>query len=270
MKCDARAERAPVKSMSPIDPIAELERAVVSYERIVQTLGTAFPRPAFVALGKSGTRFGFRHAQQDCSGPLAAYCKAVNLCSLLGAAAVLLRSGHLHEAYALCRVIDEQGEDILFLTLRSTQTSSHREKFLKSFYQEEFADADVPLSTTERPQISRQKIRAAIFSKGTGFTDPSTAVAAARTVTSAQSGYIHGAYVHIMDLYGGDPPRFHTNGLADTPRMAEALRHLPNFFFRAGVAIAGLCAATGNVGLNDETGRVLRDLETAFPDLKKA
>jgi len=256
--------------MSPVDQIAALDRAVVSYEAIVQTLSQAFPRPAFVPLGKNGAKSGFRHAETDRTVPLAAYCKAVNLCSLMGATAVLLRSGHLHEAYALCRVIDEQGEDILFLTLRSTQTSNYREQFVKSFYQEEFADADDPLSTIERPQVSRKKIRAAIFSKGTGFADPSTAVAAAHTVTSAQSGYIHGAYVHIMDLYGGDPPRFHTRGLADTPRMAEALRHVPNFFFRAGVAIAGLCAATGNMGLNRETDLLLRELETAFPDLQKA
>jgi hypothetical protein len=32
-------------------------------------------------------------------------------------------------------VIDEQGEDILFLTLRSTQTSNYRDQFLNSFYQ---------------------------------------------------------------------------------------------------------------------------------------
>jgi len=107
--------------MSPVDQIAALDRAVVSYEAIVQTLGQAFPRPAFVPLGKSGAKSGFRHAETDRTVPLAAYCKAVNLCSLMGATAVLLRSGHLHEAYALCRVIDEQGEDILFLTLRSTQ-----------------------------------------------------------------------------------------------------------------------------------------------------
>ncbi len=254
----------------PLDQIALLDHAVVSYEGIVQTLGQAFPRPAFVLLGKSGTKSGFRHAEQDRTVPRAAYCKAVNLCSLMGATAVLLRSGHLHEAYALCRVIDEQGEDILFLTLQSTQTSNYRVQFLKSFYQEEFADMDDPLSTLERPQVSRKKIRAAIFSKRTGFVDPNTAVAAAHTVTSAQSGFVHGAYVHIMDLYGGDPPRFHTSGLADTPRMAEALQHVPNFFFRAGVAIAGLCAATGNVGLNSATDLVLRELETAFPDLKNA
>jgi hypothetical protein len=54
----------------------------------------------------------------------------VNLCSLLGATATLLRAGYLHEAYALCRIMDEQGEDILFLTLRSTQTSNHRGRFL--------------------------------------------------------------------------------------------------------------------------------------------
>jgi hypothetical protein len=256
--------------MPSVDPIAILEHALSRLRLIVQTLGEAFPRPTSVPLGSTGTRSAFRHAEQDRSAPLAAYCKAVNLCSLLGAGAALLRSGYLHEAYALCRVVDEQGEDILFLTLRSTQTSNYRDQFLNSFYQEEFADMDDPLSTTNRPQVPRKKIRAAIFSKGTGFIDPNTAVAAARTVTSASSGYIHGAYVHIMDLYGGDPPRFHTGGLTNTPRMAEALRHVPNFFLRAGVAIAGLCAATGNLDLNRATNLVIGELETAFPYLNQA
>lgn len=48
--------------MSPVDQIAALDRAVVSYEGIVQTLSQAFPRPAFVPLARavqslaSGTR----------------------------------------------------------------------------------------------------------------------------------------------------------------------------------------------------------------------
>ncbi len=75
-------------------------------------------------MGKSGAKSGFRHAEPDRTVPLAAYCKAVNLCSLMGATAVLLRTGHLHEAYALCRVIDEQGADILFATKRGDAWSS--------------------------------------------------------------------------------------------------------------------------------------------------
>lgn len=256
--------------MSPVDTIATLEHVLARLRLVVQTLGEAFPPPTFVPLGKTGTKFGFRHSEHDRTAPLAAYCKAVNICSFLGAVAALLRSGHLHEAYALCRVIDEQGEDILFLTLRGTQTSSYREEFLKSFYQEEFADVDDPLSTTDRPQVSRKKIRAAIFSKGTGLIDPSTAVAAARSITSAASGYVHGAYVHIMDLYGGDPPHFHTGGLVNSPRMGEALRYVPSFFFRAGVAIAGLCKSTGNTGLNNAVSLAIHELEGTFPYLKQA
>jgi hypothetical protein len=93
--------------MSQVDQIAVLERALARFESVVQTLGSAFSPPAFVPLGKSGTEFGFRHAEQDRSARLAAHCKAVNLCSLLGAMAVLLRSGHLHEASeSACEVGD--------------------------------------------------------------------------------------------------------------------------------------------------------------------
>jgi hypothetical protein len=256
--------------MSDADQIAILEGAHARLRVIIQALGEGFPKPAFVQLGRSSTKRAFRHEANHRTAALAAYCKAVNVCSLLGATATLLRAGHLHEAYALCRIMDEQGEDILFLTLRSTQTSSHRDRFLAEFYQEEFADVDDAFSNIGRDRVPRQKIRAAIYAKDSGLADPSTAVAAARTYTQGFSGFVHGPYVHIMDLYGGDPPDFHTGGLVGTPRMTEALRSVPFNFFRASVAIASVCVVTGNADLADAADVVMRELETGFPFLKKA
>jgi len=252
------------------DKIAILQGAHGRLQLIIQTLGEAFPKPAFVQLGSSSTKSAFRHEAQHRTAALAAYCKAVNVCSLLGATATLLRAGHLHEAYALCRVMDEQGEDILFLTLRSTQMSNHRERFLAEFYQEEFEDIDDAFSNIDRDRMPRQKLRAAIYTKDSGLSDPSTAVAAARSYTQGFSGFVHGPYVHIMDLYGGDPPDFHTGGLAGTPRMAEALRSVPFNFVRAAVAIASVCLVTANVGLANATDVVISELESGFPILKKA
>jgi hypothetical protein len=205
--------------MSEADQIAILLSAQARLRAVVQTLGSAFRKPDFVSLGVGAPKSAFRHADKDRSGALAAYCKAVNLCGLLGATATLLYAGYLHEAYALCRILDEQGEDILFLTLKSTQSSNYREAFLAEFYQEEFEDAADPLSSAARNRVPRPKIRAAIYTRESGLNDPSTAVAAARAVTHGFSGFVHGAYVHIMDLYGGGPPNFHTDGLLNTPRM---------------------------------------------------
>jgi hypothetical protein len=256
--------------MSTIDEIAILQNAVSRLRLIVQTLGEAFPKPEYVRLGSGSTKSAFRHPKHDRTAALASYCKAVNLCSLLGAIGALLRAGFLHEAYALCRIIDEQGEDILFLTLKSTQTSNYRTRFLADFYREEFADVDDPFSIAERGRVPRQKIRAAIYTKNSGLRDPSTAVAAARSFTHAFSGFVHGPYVHIMDLYGGDPPMFNTGGLSGTPRMVEALRSVPFNFLRAAVAIASVCRATGNLELAGATDVVIGELEHGFPFLKKA
>ena len=32
-----------------------------------------------------------------------------------------------------------------------------------------------------------------------------------------QSGYVHGASPHLMEMVGGNPPRFHMNGMPGTP-----------------------------------------------------
>ena len=46
--------------------------------------------------------------------------------------------------------------------------------------------------------------------------NPSDAQSAMSTLHKAYSGYVHGAYPHIMELYGGNPARFHMAGMRDT------------------------------------------------------
>jgi hypothetical protein len=251
------------------DGIKALTACAEKLRGIVDTLGDGYPKPQLVSLGGSRHR-AFRHAKGDRTGPLAAYCKSVNICSLMGAIVTLMRGGHVHEAYALCRVMDEQEMDILFFVLRSTQQHSYREQFLTEFYQEQLNDFDDPFSSTSRNRVPRQKIHAAVFSKETGFKDPSTAVAAMRSTTDTFSGFVHGAYGHIMDFYGGDPPHFHMEGFVSTPRMTETLNFVPIFFFRSAVAVAGLCRATGNIDHATQTDAAIAELEAAFPDVGKA
>jgi hypothetical protein len=251
------------------EAITALAACAEKLRGVVDALGDGFPKPQLVSLGGSGHR-AYRHAESDRTGPLAAYCKAINICSLMGAIVALLRGGQVHEAYALCRVMDEQEMDILFLVLRSTQQHSYREQFLTEFYQEQLDDFDDPFSSTSRNRVPRQKIHAAVFSKETGFKDPSTAVTAMRSTTDTFSGFVHGAYGHIMDFYGSYPPYFHMGGFSGTPRMAETLNYVPIFFFRSAVAIAGLCRATGNTYHATRTDAVIAELEATFPDVGKA
>ena len=80
--------------------------------------------------------------------------------------------------------------------------------------------------------VPRQKIRAFI-SNNDGIDDPSSSIAAIRTISKAYSGFVHGASPQIMDMFGGDPPRFHTKGMLGTPRVEEGLKDLWNYMYRS-------------------------------------
>jgi hypothetical protein len=51
--------------------------------------------------------------------------------------------------------------------------------------------------------------------------DPSRRIELYRTISKVYSGFVHGASPHIMEMYGGDPPHFHTKGMLGTPRIEE-------------------------------------------------
>ena len=43
----------------------------------------------------------------------------------------------------------------------------------------------------------------------------------ARAGEPGYSGYVHAASPHIMEMYGGNPARFHVRGMHGTPRQDE-------------------------------------------------
>ena len=86
--------------------------------------------------------------------------------------------------------------------------------------------------------VRRKKIRAFIAQSPLGTSDPNGHIEAARTLSKAYSGYVHAASPQIMDMYGGDPPRFHTRGMSGTPREAEYRQDIANYFYRSVTAFA--------------------------------
>ena len=52
------------------------------------------------------------------------------------------------------------------------------------------------------------------------------------TLYKNYSGHVHGASVYIMDMYCGDPPHFHTNGISDEAREFAHARNLYNYTLR--------------------------------------
>ena len=161
--------------------------------------------------------------------------KLARVVSTLNGAHLLMAHGFVQEQAALQRILQELHEDITFLafsTIFNDFNSLHQE-FLDAFNEEEF-DADTAMeSTQKRPMVSRKKIQAYIVRKEGAGLDPSTGLELARTITKAYSGYVHAAAPQIMDMYGGNPPRFHVEGMLGSERHGEYRHDLWNYFYRS-------------------------------------
>lgn len=206
-----------------------LEQAARALDNCVQALTNSFPPPVLVQLGE---RLVHRYEQQD--DLLLSYLKLIRSASAHNAALVLLRAGYAQEAYALCRMTDEAYEDILFMTQPqgpSGEPTEDQRRFFNEFFQEEHEDPNDPVSSAKRDRVSRQRIRAAT-ARALGATDP-TGQRMGRALYQTMSGFVHGAYVHIMELFDGTPPRFHTRGMLGTERLAEAIDNQAHYLFRS-------------------------------------
>lgn len=190
----------------------------------------ALPKPRRVQQGR-----GWAYRFKDRDVHHAVVLKLALVQSTLRASLLLLQNGHVMEQAMLQRVVDEANEDILFLAYAVTNdtiTPLH-ERYLAAFWAEEFSDFDDPTSSHQsREMVPRQKIRAYLARiQGKGL-DPSRAVQVATVVGKVYSGFVHGASPHIMEIYGGNPPHFHTRGMAGTPKVAEYEQDLWNYMYR--------------------------------------
>ncbi len=201
---------------------------------IVDALHKDFPPPTVVAQGDG---FVDRHAPGERTNVLAGYLKAVKACSTLNGALVLLGRAYVQEAYALGRIVQEQSEDIQFLIVprgEDDRPTKLQDEVLTEFYQEEFGDAMDPIGTSQpRKRPDRQKIRAAIHQD---IEDPSTAGQITKAINRIFSGYVHGAYVHVMELHSNTPGRYILHG-GQGAHLTEAIDYFPQFIFSTALAV---------------------------------
>ena len=217
-----------------------LSEAAAGLDQCVQGLSSSFPLPRRVMIHG---RPAFRHLETD--ELLLSFLKLVKIASHNNAAIVLLREGYVQEVYALCRMIDEACEDILFVATplgEDGQPSPHQLTFYEEFFQEEFTGPDLVQSHQSRDRVPRQKVRAGINRIGGNGDerDPNRVLKIGRVLSGTFSGFVHGPYVHIMELFGGVPPRFHTRGMLGTPRLQECLGNHVNYVFRSLLAVEGV------------------------------
>lgn len=225
------------------------DQCLINLEAYLHVLEKLVPPPQRTPFKDS---FVFRYSEQTICQALLQ--KLVRIVSGLHSARILLRYGFIQEQAVLQRMLDEFNEDVLFLSYAvffNDITELHNQ-YLSAFWEEEFDEPDDPVSSSQkRPMIRRQKIRAYLARCDEEVKNPSRAIEVARTINKTYSGYVHGASPQIMDLYGGQPPRFHIRGMLGTVKIEEYGNDLWNQFYRGIIAFGFAAQAMGDEKLFD-------------------
>lgn len=222
-------------------------------------LEDAAPKPEMVDVPSLGPVWRFR--RRTIEGALIQ--KLARVATGLRASKVLLERGLTQEVAVLHRVLDELCEDILFLAmplLGAERTRDH-DRFIEYFYAEQF-DQNGAVQTS--PQVPRRKIQAYLARLEGIELNPSDAQSVRRSVTKTFSGFVHGASPHIMELYGGQPPRFHISGMRGTPRFDEYLESLQQYFFRGVQVFETVALALRARSTNRKLHELRKALETSM------
>ncbi|MBR8428279.1 hypothetical protein KDW22_35435, partial [Burkholderia cenocepacia] len=150
------------------------------------------------------------------------------------ASGTVLRNSILHQTRRSGKVCAFPSAQVTRSELKFlTRSSEDQIRFLENFYQEEFERPDDPLgSPQKRATVPVKKIHATFGKLAAGDVNPSDSQELLRTVQQAFSGYVHGAYPHIMELFGGNPPYFHMSGMLGTPRVEEWRAQLVGYIHR--------------------------------------
>jgi len=226
------------------------------YKQTLQCLDAAFD-DLFAQIGPPKlVHFGDEYAYyryEEKSIHQAIIQKLARLVTGLQSIRLLNRCGLLQEQAVVQRTLDEFEQDIRFLSIAvifDERTRLH-ERYLEAFYEEEFDNRlNAIESTQKRHTIPRKKIIAFLAKdRGTGK-NQSSSIKVMTTLSKTYSGYVHGASPHLMELYYGDPPKFHLFGAKDSPLFEDHEADLINYFYRGILAFAFSANAFGNEHLH--------------------
>ncbi len=221
-------------------------------------LASAVSQPKRVAFLDS---FVYRYSEKNIHQAIVQ--KLACCISSLRAALLLMEHGYVREQAVLQRVLDELEEDITFLAfgvINNDITDLHR-KYLDAFYEEEFDPATGKHLATGRRGNPRRKEVQAYLAKTHGD-DPYGGSQVMRTISKVYSGFVHAASPQTMGMYIGDPPRFHTCGVAGTYLHDEHREDLWNTFYRGILAFACAAKAFGDDALSAD----IRKFSVQFAD----
>ncbi len=223
------------------------------------SLSLLLPLPAFDNINSQSFRHPIKTIELFC------LLKGIKLISTLNAALVLQREGYVQEIASLCRMADDLYYEVLFV-INSQQNSldANQKEMISEFYKEEFTKPDEPLrSHQSRSSVSRRIINAS-FGKSAGLwiqTNPYEAQLSAEINHKTLSGYVHGAYPQIMELYGGQLPKYHMSGMLNTPRINTSECLLVTYVYRAIMATFLIAYKLNATNVKEKAWRLIEHYE---------
>ena len=130
----------------------------------------------------------------------------------------LLRQGQIQEIGVILRTITEFQYDIMFLleNYGTNALTQHQKKFIEEITKEGYIDINIPfLGAVDREMVSRKKVLASVARSLNEAGNESDAQRLVEIDTDIFSGYVHGAYPNVMDIYGQNPSdiRYHPFGI---------------------------------------------------------
>jgi hypothetical protein len=174
--------------------------------------------------------------------------RACRIVSALNAALDLAKYGYPQEIGVLLRAVQEAASQINAVMAQITtdgQVNGELAAFIDSYFKDTQRSASSP--PVAQAKLSQKYVNELIGSRldkfsSTDRTDPNWKSAAKRYwhVDWVVSNYVHGRYPEAMDLYGGEPGRFHLFGMKGTPKDIENVRMLDTFITTASRCFIGL------------------------------
>jgi hypothetical protein len=215
-------------------------------------------------LAPLGDGFVYRYLEKSVEQALIQ--KLARMISGLHAARLLLDHGFVQEQGVMQRTLDELGEDITFLaaSLTNDKITELHKRYLKSFYEE--IDIDYQSVSSKKPEVPRKKIHAYVARVLGLDLNESRAIALSKWISKFYSGFIHAASPNIMDMYGGNPPKFHIAGMLGTPHVDEYRKDFQFYLYRGLLDVCLVAKAFGDKPLADSLTSYIEKVEQDNPE----
>ncbi len=213
--------------------IDEFRAEIALQEQVIELLANSLEEPIHYYSGLE--HHGFRFAQP---GPKH-FCllKAVRSVSALHAILTLLKAGFTQEISVLIRTVIECTTHLEYVLAGYDGKQMHEPQ--RGYVEEYFADfRRNEVSDFLKPRVRQQKVHKTIGALLDHHVPRSEREGKLKDVAASElmsdgylsySNFVHSRYPEVMDLYGGEPGRFHLRGMRGTPKDCENLETVSGF-----------------------------------------